>query len=59
LDKKATKKSVKGDLGAERASEAYALGTFKGCETMTAKKAGWSKKSVNQMTEPEYRGKGA
>ena len=50
---------MKGDLGAERASEAYALGTFKGCETMTAKKAGWSKKSVNQMTNPDFRGKGA
>lgn len=38
---KGVAQTPKGDIGKHRGEEAYALGTFSGCETMTAKKAGW------------------
>lgn len=38
---KGTQQTPSGDVGKHRAQEAYVLGTFSGCESMTREKAGW------------------
>ena len=38
---KGTQQTPSGDVGKHRAQEAYTLGTFSGCESMTREKAGW------------------
>ena len=38
---KGVSQTPEGDIGAHRAAEAYEMGTFKGCKSMTKEKAGW------------------
>jgi hypothetical protein len=52
---KGVAQTPKGDIGAHRGEEAYVLGTFKGCETMTAKRAGWSDKEPRTATDEPYK----
>jgi hypothetical protein len=56
---KGVKQTPDGDIGEHRGMEAYEVGTFSGCETMTKKRAGWASNKVNEATDSPYRGKGA
>lgn len=48
-----------GDIGAHRGEEAYELGTFSGCETMTKEKAGWKPmRDHTKIDEPWQKFKG-
>jgi hypothetical protein len=51
--------SPKGDVGEHRGMEAYELGTFKDCKTVTAKMAGWKPMRDHSAQDKPFKGKGA
>lgn len=57
----AYRKSVtaKGDLGADRASEARSMGTFSGAQSMTKKRAGWKAMTSDTAMDQPYKGLGS
>jgi hypothetical protein len=48
-----------GDVGKHRAQEAYVLGTFSGCESMTKEKAGWQAMRDHSDSDGPYAKKGS
>lgn len=49
---KGTQQTLSGDVGKHRAQEAYTLGTFSGCESMTREKAGWKSLRDDSAIDP-------